>query len=68
MIKTENVQIGGKMFIHTYSDKGCKIERDGELYDDAFDLEELGREYTETDELVQYYIFVPVEEGYQTIQ
>lgn len=43
------VQIGNKTFVHTYSDKGLKLERDGDLYDDAFDLVELGREYTETD-------------------
>ena len=49
---TEKVQIGGKTFVHTYSDKGFKLERDGELYDDALDPEELGREYTETDESV----------------
>ena len=29
--------------------KARKLERDGDLYDDAFDLLELGREYTETD-------------------
>lgn len=45
----EAVKIGGKMFIHTYSDKGMRLERDGEFYDDAFDLEELGREYVETE-------------------
>lgn len=52
MIKKDKVQIGNKMFIHTYSDKGFKLERDGDLYDDAFDPIELGREYTETDVFV----------------
>lgn len=49
MKKKDIVQIGNETFVHTYSDKGCKLERDGDLYDDAFDLVELGREYTETD-------------------
>lgn len=49
MIRTEKMQIGGKPFVHTYSDEGFKIERDGELYDDALDLEALGMEYTETE-------------------
>ena len=49
MKKKDIVQIGAKTFIHTYSDSGMKLERDGELYDDAFDLVELNREYTETD-------------------
>lgn len=48
MKKKDIVQIGNKTFVHTYSDKGFKLERDGDLYDDAFDLVELGREYTET--------------------
>ena len=48
MIVKETVLIRGKTFIRTYSDKGMKLERDGELYDDAYDLVELGREYKET--------------------
>ena len=48
MKKKDIVQIGAKTFIHTYSNSGMKLERDGELYDDAFDLIELGREYAET--------------------
>jgi hypothetical protein len=51
MIKTENVTIGGKQFIRTYSDKGMMIhggspEAD---YSEALDPAELGRTYTETD-------------------
>lgn len=53
MIAKDIVPIGNKPFVHTYSDKGLKIERDGDLYDDAFDLVELGREYTETDEPIE---------------
>ena len=50
MIKTENVTIGGKQFIRTYSDKGMMIhggspEAD---YSEALDPAELGRTYTET--------------------
>jgi hypothetical protein len=50
MIKTENVTIGGKAFIRTYSDKGMMIhggspEAD---YSEALDPAELGRTYTET--------------------
>ena len=51
MIKTENVTIGGKQFIRTFSDKGMYIhggspEAD---YSEALDPAELGRTYTETD-------------------
>lgn len=56
MIKTENVTINEKVFVHTYSDLGMKIhggmpEAD---YDEAYDPIELGRTYTETD--------IPIEE------
>lgn len=49
MIRKENVEIEGKTFIHTYSDKGMMIHGgfpEGD-YDEAYDLFE--REYTETD-------------------
>lgn len=49
MKKTGTVIIGEKIFIHTYSDTGMKLERDGELYDDALDLVGLERNYVETD-------------------
>ena len=39
----------GVVLNRTYSDKGVMIERDGELYGEAIDPAELGREYTETD-------------------
>lgn len=50
MIKTENVTIGDKQFIRTYSDKEMMIhggspEAD---YSEALDPAELGRTYTET--------------------
>lgn len=51
MIKTENVVINERTFVHTYSDIGMKIhggspESD---YDEAYDPIELGRTYIETD-------------------
>ena len=41
--------INGKKFVHKYSINGMKIECDGVPYDEAWDLEYLNREYTETD-------------------
>lgn len=49
MIKTEQLQINGKAFVRTYSDKGMMIEREGLVYSEAVDPAELGRTYTETD-------------------
>ena len=49
MIIPKKVKIGETDFIYQYSDKGMKLERDGELYDDAYDPVGFGREYTETD-------------------
>lgn len=50
MIKTEEIEIGGKTFVRTYSTKKVYIhggipESD---YIEAFDPAELGRTYTET--------------------
>ena len=50
-IKTETVAIGTKQFIHTWSDAGKYIVRDGIEYEEAYDPAELGREYTEGDEI-----------------
>jgi hypothetical protein len=52
MIKTENLTIGGRAFIKTYSDEGYMVERDGVRYSEAIDPAELGRQYTETDEKI----------------
>ena len=41
--------INGEKFVHKYSINGMKIGCGGVLYDDAWDLEYLNREYTETD-------------------
>lgn len=49
MIIKESVNINGKKFIHTYSDAGFYITRDGVLYEEAYDPAEFNREYTETD-------------------
>ena len=55
MITKEIVMIGGKEFMYRVSDKGVKLELDGELYDDAYDPIPLAyeREYTETEEPIE---------------
>ena len=53
MIKTENLTIGGRAFIKTYSDEGYMVERDGVRYSEAIDPAEFGREYIETDEKIE---------------
>lgn len=49
MIKTEQLQINGKAFVRTYSDRGVMIERDGAVYSEAIDPIGSGRTYTETE-------------------
>ena len=49
MIKTEQLQINGKAFVRTYSDRGMMIEREGLVYSEAVDPAELNRTYNETD-------------------
>ena len=49
----------GVVLNRTYSDQGMMIERDGVRYSEAIDPAELGRTYTETDELIPVE---PVEE------
>jgi hypothetical protein len=53
MIKTENLTIGGREFVKTYSDLGVMIERDGVRYSEAIDPAEFGRQYIETDEPIE---------------
>ena len=48
MIVKENIEIGDRAFVKTYSDGGFYIERDGVRYSEAIDPAELGRTYTET--------------------
>ena len=43
----------GVVLNRTYSDSGMMIERDGVRYSEAIDQSELGRTYTETDELTE---------------
>ena len=52
-IQTETVEMDGGSFVRTWSDGGMRIERDGKTYDEAYDPEGSGREYTETDEPVE---------------
>lgn len=54
MIVTEyfRTRADGVVLNRTYSDAGFYIERDGVRYSEAVDPAELGRTYTETDELI----------------
>lgn len=49
-IVTENIEINGKQFVRTYSDRGCLIHGGSpeSNYTEAIDPAELGRTYTET--------------------
>lgn len=53
MIRTENLTIGGRRFVKTFSDEGFMVERDGVRYSEAIDPAEFGRRYTETDEKIE---------------
>lgn len=53
MIKTEIIEINDRLFIHTYSDQGYQIERDGMKYSDAIDLITSDYVYIETDEKIE---------------
>ena len=63
MIIKENIEIGGRAFVKTYSDGGFYIERDGVRYSEAIDPADIMREYTETDEPI-----IPTEEPNKTAQ
>lgn len=52
MIVREVTRVGDKRFINTYSDKYLMIEREGNQYSSAMDLEGLNREYTETNQRI----------------
>lgn len=43
----------GVRLVRTYSDTNHYIQRDGVVYSEAIDPEELGRVYTETEELIE---------------
>jgi hypothetical protein len=47
MIRTEKLTINGEEFIHTYSDNGLQVERDGDVYDEAYDPIDSNRTYNE---------------------
>ena len=50
MVKQDRVIINDKVFIHTYSDlEGYGVEREGVIYEEAYDPEEfiMERIYTE---------------------
>lgn len=57
MIIRETVTLNDRTFIHTYSDMGFEIERDGEVYGEAYDPIEYAEQriytevITETEEL-----------------
>ena len=55
MIVREIITINGKDFLHTYSDLGMLIERDGVMYSDAIDPIESGRAYTESSLSIEEY-------------
>jgi hypothetical protein len=53
MIIRENLTIGGRTFVKTYSDIGMMVEREGVRYSEAIYPAEFGRQYTETDEPIE---------------
>lgn len=53
MIISKTVKIDDKNYTKTYSDAGYYIERNGIRYEEAIDPLGSGREYTETDILIQ---------------
>ena len=44
----------GVVLNRTYSDKNMMIEREGVRYSEAIDPAELNRQYTETDEKIEF--------------
>ena len=53
MIVKENMEIGGRAFVKTYSDAGVYIERAGLRYSEAIDPADISRTYIETDEPIE---------------
>lgn len=53
MIVKETTTINGIQYDRTYSDLGFYIERYGVKYSEAIDPLDSGREYVETDELIE---------------
>lgn len=52
MVIQEQIKLGDKTFIKSYSDKYLFIERDGDKYSSAMDLREFNYQYTETAERI----------------
>lgn len=53
MIVKTTKEINGVEYDYTYSDAGMMIERNGARYSEAIDPLGSGREYTETDEVIE---------------
>lgn len=52
MIIQKEIKLKDEYYMHTYSDEGYYISRDGIQYIDALDPHFLGREYEETEEKI----------------
>lgn len=65
MIVKTTKEINGVEYDYTYSDTGMMIERDGAIYSEAVDPLNSGREYTETDILVEPVTEEATETDYQ---
>lgn len=53
MIVKTTKEINGVVYDYTYSDSDMMIERNGARYSEAVDPLGSGREYTETDEVIE---------------
>lgn len=53
MIISEIISENGIEYLHTYSDLGWDIERDGIIYGDAIDPVDSGRIYTEVEPQIE---------------
>lgn len=51
MIKQEIFYLNNKEFVRTYSNEGRYVVRDGVEYEEAQDLKEFNRQYTEGDRI-----------------
>ena len=65
MIVKTTKEINGVEYDYTYSDSGMMIERNGARYSEAVDPLGSGREYTETDEVIEAVTEEATAEDYQ---
>ena len=65
MIVKTTKEINGVEYDYTYSDAGMMIERNGARYSEAIDPLGSGREYTETDEVIEAVTEEATAEDYQ---